>query len=290
MIEAVAAVGAGAGYGTANFLGGLAAIRQPVLQTLLVSQAAALLLVTGAAAGLSGHAGGAELARGLAVGAGAGTAAFAGAYLTYACFRSAQLGISAVLLGTAQVAVAVTAGTIAGAAPRGATLAGLGLAAVAVVLLALPDRTRRTATGPRAAALAAGAGVAFGGYHSAMATAPRDSGLWPVVAAEAVIVLLAAAALLIRVIRGQRWAGGMASALAAADGLASAVATVAGLTAVRSAALPVAGALIAVVPAGVAVVLARVVLGQRLGARLAAGVGVAAAAVVLLSADRTGFR
>lgn len=292
MIETVAAVGAGAGYGAANFLGGLAASRQPVLVTLLVSQTAALFIVGTAATALPVGPGTVEqvdITRGAAVGAAAGVAAAAGAYLAYACFRSAQLGVSAALLSIAQVAVPVAAGAAGGTVPFGVTLAGLSLATSAAVLLGWPRPGAGVTTGPRTAALAVGAGAAFGSYHSIMAAAPQKSGLWPVVSAETVIVLLAGVALLARRTIGSRRspggvAGRRAMGLAAGDGVTSAVATVAGLTAVRGAALPVAGAVIAVVPAGVTVLLARFVLRQRLGPRLTAGVAVAAAAVVLLTA------
>lgn len=283
MIDALAAVGAGAGYGTANFLGGLAARRQPVLVTLLVSQAAALLLVTAAAVAVPASSAALPVGS-MVVGGVAGLTAFAGAYLAHQCFRSAQLGVSAVLLGAAQLAVPAAVGGLSGAAVSSWGWAGLGSAAAAVVVLGLPGRGRER-TGPLAAALAVAAGAAFGGYHSIMANAPQREGLWAVAAAEAVIVVLAAVAVLAR----RRWpAQAGAARLAVGDGLASAAATVTGLIAVRGASLPVAGALIAVVPAAVTVLLARVVLGQRLPARSRVGVALGGAAVVLLAVPGPG--
>jgi drug/metabolite transporter (DMT)-like permease len=276
----VAAAGSGAGYGIANFLGGLASRRSPVLLVLLCSQTAALAAVTAAAVLASGR----PHDRDLLVGAGAGLLAATGAGLAYRCFSAARIGVSAVVLGTTQLAVPAVAAAVSGQ-PRGTgTTGGLLLAATAVVVLGWPAAGERT--GLRAVMLAVAAGAAFGGYHVLMSATSGGSGVWPVVAAETAIVIVAGAALLVRrpAARPRQLIG---QGLAVADGLASSAATLAALAAVRGTALPTAGGLIALLPAATTVLLARLALQERLRQRARAGLSLAAVAIVVLARGRT---
>jgi drug/metabolite transporter (DMT)-like permease len=272
-----AAVGA-AGYGTANFCGGMASRRQPPLLTLLISQAAALPVVLAAAAVATGRVG-----TEMVWGALAGLIAFAGAVAAYACFSLQRpLGVAAALLATTTALVPVASGLLLGQRPGLLAAVGAVLAVVAVSVLAWPQHAT---TDMRAAVLAAAGGALFGGYHVVMATRTTAAGgLWPVLASQAVIVVLALAAVTVtRIGRSDRRRAPDRAAwsLSACDGIASTTATIAALAAVHSAALIPVGAVLGLAPA-VTAVLARFG-GDHLPRRRLAGLALAVAAIACLS-------
>jgi drug/metabolite transporter (DMT)-like permease len=271
MIAALAGLTAAAGYGTANFLGGLASRRQHATITLLISQSTALPIVIAAAVLIPGQPGA------LGLGAAAGLLGFAGAasaYLAYSLGR--PVGIAAVLLGTTSAAVPTAAGILAGTRPGALAITGLVSAAAALTVLAWPDQTT---TDTHAAALAATAGVMFGAYHTLMSRTPTATGLWPLVASQTVIVALGVTATL--TLR-QRPRPGAAAAMSLGDGLASTIATIGALVAVRTANLPSAGTLIALSPA-ITTLLARYITHERLQPKRAAGLALALTAIACLT-------
>ncbi|MEN3356103.1 MAG: hypothetical protein V7637_85 [Mycobacteriales bacterium] len=271
MIAAIAGLAAASGYGTANFLGGVASRRQHATITLLISQTTALPVVVAAALLIPGHPGS------LGLGMGAGLLGFAGAaaaYLAYSLGR--PVGVCAVLLGTTSAAVPTAAGIMAGTRPGALSIAGLIAGALALAVLAWPDQT---GTDTRAAILAATAGMLFGAYHTVMSHTPGTTGLWPLVASQSTIVGLAIAT---TVTLRQRPRDRPAAAMSVGDGLASTVATMAALAAVRTANLPAAGTLIALSPA-VTTLLARMIMHERLQPKRAAGLALALTAIACLT-------
>ncbi|MEK7153710.1 MAG: EamA family transporter [Patescibacteria group bacterium] len=267
----LAALFAAVGYGTANFMGGMASRRQHAAMTLLISQTAALILILVLALLAGGVIGSVRL------GALAGIIAFCGAALAYVCFSLGRpIGVAAALLGMNAVAVPVIAGVIGGQYPGTLGWIGLSVALVAIIIFAWPQQGTTDAT---AAMLATAAGCSFGAYHTVMSHSNPDSGMWPVVASQWVIVLLSIVFVLL--VRAQT---GLHSvmAMSAGDGIASVVATIAALVAVRGAALPIAGTLIALSPA-ITLLLARMLLTERFNLRKGLGLTLAGAAVVLLT-------
>jgi drug/metabolite transporter (DMT)-like permease len=151
MLAAVAAVAAACGYGTANFLAGMASRRQPAMLTVLISQATTLLFVLAAASLSPGRPAGSGL------GAAAGLLGFCGAACAYLCFSLARpVGVAAVLLGTTAAAVPVAAGILAGSRPGPAAVAGLVAAGCGLAALGWPTQTT---TDTHAAVLAAAGGT-----------------------------------------------------------------------------------------------------------------------------------
>jgi drug/metabolite transporter (DMT)-like permease len=271
MIAAIAGLGAATGYGTANFLGGMASRRQHATITLLISQTTALPVVIAAAMLLPGTPGS------LTLGGAAGLLGFAGAaaaYLAYSLGR--PVGVCAVLLGTTSAAVPTAAGIVGGTRPGLLSIAGLIAGALALGVLAWPDQTR---TDTQAAVLAATAGIMFGAYHTVMSHTRSTTGLWPLVASQSVIVALS---VITTVTLRQRPHAGPAAAMSIGDGLASTVATMAALVAVRTANLPAAGTLIALSPA-ITTLLARVITHERLQPKRAAGLALALTAIACLT-------
>jgi len=272
MLPALAALVAACGYGTANFLGGLASRRQHAAVTLLLSQASAFPIVLAAAwlsAGRPGDAG---------WGAGAGVLGFCGAACAYLCFSLGRpVGVAAVLLGTMAAAVPVAIGVVSGSRPGPVAAVGLGVAACSVAMLGWPEEST---TDTHAALLAVVGGAMFGAYHTLMSRTSAASGMWPLVTSQGVIVLLAAAAM---VALGLQVQDAHATGMSVADGAASTLATVAALAAVRSGSLPSVGTLIALAPA-VTTLLAWVFVQERLHGRRAAGLALALASIACLTA------
>jgi drug/metabolite transporter (DMT)-like permease len=271
VLAALAALIAAWGYGTANLFGGLASRKQHAALTLLVSQATAFPMVLVAAWLSAGSPGD------LALGATAGTLGFAGAACAYLCYSLGRpVGVGAVLLGTAAAAVPVAVGLLSGSRVGPATIVGLAAAACAVAVLGWPEDAT---TDAQAALLAVLGGAMFGAYHVLMSRTSAATGLWPLVASQAVIVLLA---VVVTVALRQRPRRGAATRMSVADGAASSLATMAALTAVRAGSLPSVGMLIALAPA-VTTLLAWLFVRERLPGRRAAGLALALAAIACLT-------
>jgi drug/metabolite transporter (DMT)-like permease len=273
VLPALAALAAAWGYGTANFLGGLASRRQHAIITLLVSQTAAFPIVLAAAWLSAGSPGDAVL------GAGAGMLGFCGAACAYLCFSLGRpVGVAAVLLGTTSAAVPVAIGVVSGSRPGPVAAVGLAVAACSVAVLGWPEETT---TDTHAALLAVVGGAMFGGYHTLMSRTSAATGMWPLVTSQAVIVLLAAAT---AVALGLQLQDAQAARLSVADGAASTLATVAALAAVRGGSLPSVGTLIALAPA-VTTLLGWAFVQERLQGKRAAGLAMALASIACLTAS-----
>lgn len=269
----LAALLAALGYGAANFLGGLASRRQSATMTMWLSQATTFYMV----AIMAPQAGGYPVAAALWLGVLAGILAFAGALLAYVCFSLGRpIGVAAALLGTMAAAVPVVAACATGQWPSWLGMIGLVLAGAAILVLGWPDQSR---TDGRVALLATGSGTAFGAYHVVVSHTAHGTGLWPILASQAMVAGLAWTAMLVT---GARLGSRQTIWLSVGDGVASTTATVAAVAAVRSGSLAVAGTLIALSPAAT-LGLSRLVLGEQLQRRQTAGLGVALAAIVLLT-------
>jgi drug/metabolite transporter (DMT)-like permease len=156
-------------------------------------------------------------------------------------------------------------------------LTGLGVAACSVAILGWPEET---ATDTKVALLALVGGAMFGGYHAVMSRTSAETGMWPLVASQGVIVLLAAT---ICVALGLELRDARATGMSIGDGVASTGATVAALTAVRTGSLPSVGMLIALAPA-VTTLLAWLLVRERLQGRRAAGLALALVSIACLTA------
>jgi drug/metabolite transporter (DMT)-like permease len=277
MLGIALALGSSVCWGISDFLGGLQSRRISVLAVLLVSQPVGLVLALAVAL----FAGGGSLTGGdvaIAIGAGA-----TGVLALAAFYRAMALGSISVVatIGALGIAVPVIAGIAGGDSPR--ALQGVGAVAAfagAVLVAREPDPEWRRAT-TASVGLAALAGVGFGLFFWGLDLASPANPAWTIVCARlgGVAMLLVAAAAVRPPLRIER---GMAPALAAiavcdiAANSLFAVATNHGLLSLVS----VAGSLYS----AVTVLLARFVLGERLGSVQRAGVVAALAGVAVLAA------
>ena len=282
---AVLALASAACYGAADFLGGFTAKRAGTLAIVVFSQLSGLVLllvmlpllpaaapvktdyVWGALAGLSGGGGVALLYRALAVGV---------------------MAVVAPTTAVCAVAIPVLAALALGEQPRPITMGGIGVAIVAIWLVSQsnhpdPDPLEHDAAGPgsRASAfsLALLAGVVIGIFFLALARTSDKAGLWPLVAARAVSVSLFAT--MARLASQSLHLPTGIRAAVVAGGVLDMLANLLYLIATRSGPLSVVVTLASLYPAST-VLLARVVLHERLSPRQWIGVVCAMAAVALI--------
>jgi drug/metabolite transporter (DMT)-like permease len=163
-----------------------------------------------------------------------------------------------------------------------AALAGVVLAMAAVVLISQgheSDADRVGVDDARALAFALASGVAIGGFYVCLQRTPPSAGLWPIAVGRAVsftgfVVIGFGGRRSMTVRRPTLW-------LVVVGGLIDTLANVLYLLAVRRGLLSVVATLASLYPAST-VLLARVVLGERVRLVQAAGLAVAAAAVMLI--------
>ncbi len=278
MLGPLLALTASLSWGVGDFLAGLRARRLPVLTVLVVSQAAGVTTIALVVA-LRGD--GPPAARYLAYAALAGVAGAIGLAALYRGLAVGSMSVVAPISATAAV-VPVLYGVLTGERPSAAQGAGIALAVVGVVFASrargVDGRGRTVAEG---AGLALVAALAFGLLLVALGEASEGDALWGTLAMRATsFSLLALTALLVRpsfalahrdlsilvLIGVLDTAGNALFALATTKSLLSLVAVLGQL-------YPV-----------VTVLLARILLGERLSPSQGAGVVSAFAGVVLITA------
>jgi drug/metabolite transporter (DMT)-like permease len=274
------ALGSALLYGAGDFTGGLATRRAGVLPVVVVSQSSGLVLLllflpflpqaspSGAdllwsvSAALTGGAGVALLYRALAVG---------------------RMAVVAPTTAVCAVAIPVLVAVLLGERPGLPAAAGILLGVGSIVLVS--QQTAEGAGGhapagrlPPGIALALVSGVAIGLFFLSLARTSPQAGMWPILVSRAVsVTLFGAAAAAGR--RSLRLPGVLLLALVC--GVVDMSANALYLLAARSGPLSVVVTLSSLYPAST-VLLARVVLGERLNGRQITGVGCALAAIVLI--------
>ncbi len=282
----VLALAAAASWGASDFLGGLTERRSPGASVAFSSQLVGLVVLVLTAPLVAGSAGGGDLAWGLAAGAGGAV----GVALLYHGLAVGLMSVVAPVTAVGAAALPVVFGLVSGERPPALALLGVVLALVAVAVLcafpaALPGAEGGEAAGPRPglreAGLLAGlvSGAGFGLFFIFLGRAGSDAGLWPLVAARVSSVTLLGAVLL----SGRRAllprAAGAGILLI---GLLDVVANVCYLLATRRGLLSIVALLASLYPAAT-VVMARLVLGERLSRAQAAGLAGVGAAVALIA-------
>ena len=300
MLAIVLALAAAIGFGASDFAGGLASRSGSVVSvSLLVSAVGALVVV----AALPFAASSAPSAAALAWGFGAGLSTTLGVFALYLGFRYAAFSVAGPLSAVAAAGFSVLAGLLLGERPAGLALAGIALALPAIVAVSASAAEDAAAsadpaddTSEREAAIPGGrpaagvvlglvAGACFALLYIGLDRAGSDSGLWPVAAASAGELVAALAAALLT--RSFRLAGARPRLLAALAGTIGQAGTISFFFASQEGLLAVAAVLTSLYPA-VTIVLARILLGERLTALRLGGLGLAGACVALIAAGGAG--
>ena len=268
-------------YGSGDFLGGLAARRTHVLAVLTLAEGAGVAVALAAAAMSPGPA---SLA--LAWGIGAGLIGGLGLIIFYIGLATGPMSVVAPVSGLLSTVLPVAVALADGERPGAGVYAGALLCLVAICWPVRPGDQRGATAHPPGRAIAYGiaAGFSFGLFFLLIRNAGQTGELWPVAAArigELAFVLIAAAAL--RPGLRLRRAGGWLLVAAAGAGVIDVVANICYVAATRTGMFGLAVVLASLYP-GITVLLARVVLGERLRWVQRAGLGLAAIGILLVAA------
>jgi drug/metabolite transporter (DMT)-like permease len=277
------------GYGASDFAAGLASRTASVIQvTLLACLAATAAMLAVLPLAASHRPSGAALAWGAAAGA-SGTL---GGIALYLGFRYAAFSVAAPLSAVGTAGFSVLAGLLWGERPSALALVGIALALPAIVGVSISaggDKAAQETGGPSrpAAGVAAGliAGACFALLLIGLDRAGSRSGLWPAAAAEVAELAVAVAAA--AVTRNLRLPRGRPGRLAVIAGVAGAAGTLFYFYAAHDGLLAVVAVLTSLYPAST-IVLARVVLAERLTVLRLAGLSLAGACVALIAAGGAG--
>ena len=275
------ALSAAALYGAADFLGGLAARRANTLAVVVTSQGCGLTLLLLSLPLLPEAT---PAARDLVWGGAAGLIGGVGLALLYRALAVGRMAVVAPTTAVCAVLIAVATGVLRGERLGSLTMLGVALAIVAIVLVS-QQRAAGGAVSVRAGALPPGvglalvSGVAIGLFFLALAETDAGAGMWPLVAARAASVTLFSVIALVSG-RPLRLAAPVAR-IALVGGAVDVGATALYLLASRYGPLSVVVTLLSLYPAST-VILARVVLGERLNGWQVTGVACAALAVTLI--------
>ena len=267
------AVPSAVAFGIADFAGGLAARRAPVLTVTATAQAAGLLALVPALWLVPGVLSG----RAVLVGVLAGFSGVAGLLLYFRGLAVGPMGTVAPLSAVVAAGVPLAVGIVGGERPGPVTIAAILVALVAIVLATAGSRREPAALHGVLLGLASGFG--FGIFFAVLDATPPDSGVWPLVAGRAASVTLLAGLLAVR--RPGRPGPGLW--LMVVSGVLDSAANVLFLLATREGALGPSAVTVSLYPV-VVVLLARVVLAERLTGLQATSVVLAVTASVALAA------
>jgi len=274
-------------YGSGDFLGGMATRKLPVLPVLLLADTAGLIVALVVAAMSPGP----IALAGLAWGISAGLIGGVGLIIFYIGLATGPMSVVAPVAGLVSTVLPVAAALAGGERPGVGVYAGAVLCLVAIVMTSsaggggatgAPGRAGRAGRG-RAIAYGAVAGAAFGLFFLLIRNAGESGEFWPVAAGrigELAVVLIAAAVLRRSLSPGG--AGGRLLLAAAGAGAIDVVANICYVAATRAGAFGLAVVLASLYP-GFTVLLARVVLGERLRLVQRAGLALAAIGIVLVT-------
>lgn len=269
------ALGASLAWGFSDFTGGFLSRRAAVVTVVLASQLAGL---GGVAIAVAVAAGDPPGARQLAWAAGAGVAGVAG---IGALYRGMAIGAMSVVAPLSAVAAVIPAAAdVAAGRPLGALRgAGIVLALAGVALTAYhPGAARGLAAGVPLALVAM---LGFGGFFVALDRAATDGFWWPALVARAVSV--AAVALVALGLRSPPRVPARLLPAIVAVGLLDVGANVLFAAATTKGLVSVVSVLVSLYPV-VVVVLARLVLGERVTPLQSGGAAVALAGAAMVSA------
>ena len=287
-------------YGTADFLGGVASRRASVFAVLALTVPAgavvmvvvALLGQVPAIGGLLGHGGlgsPASVGDWSAVGwaAASGVCGAGGLVAFYAGFATAPISVVAPVAALVSAVLPVGVAIIGGERPAATVIAGGLICLVAVVLVSAQPADhrggRRLVTPERLRALGYGAaaGAGFGLFFIFLKNAGQSGVLWPVAISRSAGTVLAFGIALATRTRPP-WGRGGITGIALLSGAIDAAANVCYVLATRAGLFGLAVVITSLYP-GMTVLLARVLLGERMRWLQRAGLLLAAAGVVLVT-------
>jgi uncharacterized membrane protein len=267
-------------YGVSDFVGGIVSRRASAWSVAVVGNGSATVCVALIALTVPGE----PTGRDFAWGALAGVATGAGTGFLYRGCAAGRMGVVAPVSAVGAAVVPVLAGFVGGERFALPVWVGIAAALPGIWLVAsVPEEHRTESRAGLAEGLVDGlfAGLGFGVLFAALGQIPDTAGLWPLTLSQAVsvpaVILLAVALRSTWVPRGKpvRWA--------LLAGPLGAVATWSFLTSTQMGYLTISGVLTSLYPA-TTVLLAALVLHERVHRAQGVGLGLCAVAVALVAA------
>jgi drug/metabolite transporter (DMT)-like permease len=301
MLTILLSLASAAGYGSSDFAAGLATRRASVIRVTVLAEAFSVAVV-GVALAVIGAA--LPSPQAVAWGSVAGLAGVAGAMALYLGFRHAAFSVAATLSAVGSAGFSVLAGLLLGERPTALALVGIALALPAIAGVSAsahepegeeaagtssPSPTDPAITGrrwvPAGVSYGLVAGACFALLFIGLNQAGAASGLWPVFCSQvAALVGVGGVAAFTGDLRLPEAGGGR---LAAVAGLTGGPGTIFFFVATHHGLLAVAAVITSLYPA-VTIMLARVLVGERLTAIRLAGLILAAASVALIAVGGAG--
>jgi len=304
-VVTILALAAAVLYGTADFLGGVASRRARVFAVLALTVPAGALVVVlvaliGEAAGLGGLGHGGLHAPASAWGwaAASGVCGTMGLAAFYAGFAAAPLSVVAPVAALVSAVLPVTVAIADGERPGASVVAGGLICLVAIVLVSAQPAQReksqhregeesggRPVNSGRLLAVGYGvaAGVGFGLFFLFLKNAGQSGVLWPVAISRSAGTVVALGIALATRTRPWPRGGGAVVGIALISGTIDAAANVCYVLATRAGLFGLAVVITSLYP-GMTVLLARLVLGERMRWLQRTGLLLAAVGVVLVTA------
>lgn len=269
-------------YGSADFLGGVASRRTSVFAVLAITvpAGAVIMLVVAPLGGGGGLTWGA-----IAWAALSGVCGTLGLVAFYAGFAAAPISVVAPVAALVSTVLPVGIAIAGGERPTTGMIAGGLICLLAIVLVSMPSaRPDQGGGATRLLALGYGAvaGTGFGLFFLFVSEAGRSGVLWPVAISRSAGALVAFGIALATATRPWR-SGRRVTAIALISGTVDAAANVCYVLATRAGLFGLAVVITSLYP-GVTVLLARVLLGERMRWLQRAGLLLAGLGVVLLTA------
>ena len=273
------AIASAAFYGAADFIGGVTSRRAHISAVVVFSGLAGLAVLAVLIPLMPPNS---PTIPDLAWGAAAGLAGGIGLGLLYKALAIGTMSVIAPTTAVCGVSIPVVAGILLGERPSALTAVGMVLALVAIVLVSQEKRTHGQGSS-RGIVHALLSGVAIGVFYLVLAETSPNAGLWPLLSSRLTSVTL----FTIAAILGRRtWRMTAPTGwLVVACGVLDMIANALYLIASRGGPLSVVVTLTSLYPAST-VILARVVLHERLSAWQVTGVVCALAAVILIVGSR----
>ena len=266
-------------YGSGDFLGGISTKRLPTVTVLLVSQSFGLVVALALVVALRDALPAAHI---LVLSAAAGVVAVVALGLLFRGLALGRMSVVAPLSAIGGGVLPVAWGLLRGERPSALALAGVGVGLVAAAIVGQGAEHDPAGTiSPRLElALGAGAGLGFGVVFILFAESSSGSGMWPVLIARcASVPVLAIAALVLG--RSPRIARADLAPVAGA-GLCDVGANALVVLAVRRGLLSLVAPVASLYPA-TTVVLARLVLQERIGRQRAGGLALGLVGLALIA-------
>ena len=272
-------------YGAADFIGGVVSRRNSVFTVLLWAQVIGLAWVLVALPFLTD---GPPTLQAAALGAGAGLAGVSGAALLFRGLAHGRMSVVAPITAVLAAALPLLFGLATGERPSLISLSGVVVALVAIALVSTapepgvdqPGRFRERAVA-EGVPEALGAGICFAAFFVLLDGVDDDAGLWPILMVRLASIVIAAGFVFGRRIPARPAAGTTFGVLG--GGLIGTAADYLFLVGSTLGLLSVVAVLTSLYPV-TTVVLARTVLGERLGGSQLIGLILATAGVVMITA------